>query len=187
MTPKRFGFAGLGQMGGPMAANIAGGGVPLIVHDKAGTVERAPSGASAVDSLKALAASAETLFLSLPDGPASLDVARNLAGMEDITVKQVIDLSTIGPEAAREADGILRPAGIVYIDAPVSGGQAGAKAGTITAGCFLSRYTKAYPWAHLDIAGVTWAKKDLSTAPKGATAFGVRLLDRLVADHYETK
>ena len=85
-----------------------------------------------MDSLKALAASAETLFLSLPDGPASLDVARNLAGMEDITVKQVIDLSTIGPEAAREADGILRPAGIVYIDAPVSGGQAGAKAGTIT-------------------------------------------------------
>ena len=127
-----LGFAGLGQMGGPMAANIAGGGFPLIVHDKAGTVERAPSGASAVDSLKALAASAETLFLSLPDGPASLDVVRNLAGMEDITVKQVIDLSTIGPEAAREADGILRPAGIVYIDAPVSGGQAGAKAGTIT-------------------------------------------------------
>ena len=127
-----LGFAGLGQMGGPMAANIAGGGFPLIVHDKAGTAERAPSGASAVDSLKALATSAETLFLSLPDGPASLDVVRNLAGMEDITVKQVIDLSTIGPEAAREADGILRPAGIVYIDAPVSGGQAGAKAGTIT-------------------------------------------------------
>ena len=96
-----LGFAGLGQMGGPMAANIAGGGFPLIVHDKAGTAKRAPSGASAVDSLKALAASAETLFLSLPDGPASLDVARNLAGMEDITVKQVIDLSTIGPPGSR--------------------------------------------------------------------------------------
>ncbi|MCH7936698.1 MAG: NAD(P)-dependent oxidoreductase [Proteobacteria bacterium] len=132
MTSPSLGFAGLGQMGGPMAANIAGGGFPLIVHDKAGTAERAPPGATAVDSLEALAAGAETLFLSLPDGPATLDVARDLAGMEDIAVKQVIDLSTIGPEAAREADGILGPAGIVYIDAPVSGGQAGAQAGTIT-------------------------------------------------------
>jgi leucyl aminopeptidase len=42
------------------------------------------------------------------------------------------------------------------------------------------------PWAHLDIAGTAWAKKDSSTVPKGATAFGVRLLDRLVADHYES-
>ena len=41
------------------------------------------------------------------------------------------------------------------------------------------------PWVHLDIAGTAWSSKDLPTAPKGATAFGVRLLDRLVADHYE--
>ena len=41
------------------------------------------------------------------------------------------------------------------------------------------------PWAHLDIAGTAWSKKDAPTVPKGATAFGVRLLDRLVADHYE--
>lgn len=132
MTSPSLGFAGLGQMGGPMAVNIAAGGFALIVYDKAGTAERAPEGSTAVDSLEALAAGAETIFLSLPDGPASLDVARDLAGMEGIAVKQVIDLSTIGPEAAQEADGILGSAGIVYIDAPVSGGQAGAKAGTIT-------------------------------------------------------
>ncbi len=41
------------------------------------------------------------------------------------------------------------------------------------------------PWAHLDIAGTAWSTKDAPTIPKGATAFGVRLIDRLVAEHYE--
>jgi len=63
----------------------------------------------------------------------------------------------------------------------------GRGAGSITAAQFLQRFVGKTPWAHLDIAGVTWAKKDLPTAPKGATAFGVRLLDRLVADNYEGK
>jgi leucyl aminopeptidase len=62
----------------------------------------------------------------------------------------------------------------------------GRPGGSITAACFLQRFvTQNRPWAHLDIAGVAWSSKDLPTAPKGATAFGVRLLDRLVADHYE--
>ena len=68
---------------------------------------------------------------------------------------------------------------------PVPSGGRGA--GSITAAQFLQRFVGRTPWAHLDIAGVTWTKKDLATAPKGATAFGVRLLDRLVADHYEKK
>ena len=66
----------------------------------------------------------------------------------------------------------------------ISGGRG---AGSITAAQFLQRFVGRTPWAHLDIAGVTWTKKDLAVAPKGATAFGVRLLDRLVADHYEKK
>ncbi len=66
----------------------------------------------------------------------------------------------------------------------ISGGRGG---GSITAAQFLKRFVGRTPWAHLDIAGVTWTKKDLSLAPKGATAFGVRLLDRLIADHYEKK
>ncbi|NQU61710.1 MAG: NAD(P)-dependent oxidoreductase, partial [Rhodospirillales bacterium] len=132
MAPKQFGFAGLGQMGGPMAANIAKGGHTLFVYDKAGTAERAPDKAQPVNSLDKLAAQAETLFLSLPDGSVTLDVARELAAMKDIKTVTVIDLSTIGPEAAREAAGILEGAGITYIDAPVSGGQTGAQAGTIT-------------------------------------------------------
>jgi leucyl aminopeptidase len=59
--------------------------------------------------------------------------------------------------------------------------------GSITAAMFIKRFTQDVKWAHLDIAGVTWSKKDGPVVPKGATAFGVRLLDALVAAHYEKK
>ncbi len=58
-------------------------------------------------------------------------------------------------------------------------------AGSIIGAQFLKRFVNDVPWAHLDIAGVAWSKKDAPTVPKGATAFGVRLLDRFVAEHYE--
>jgi leucyl aminopeptidase len=64
----------------------------------------------------------------------------------------------------------------------IGGGRAG---GSITAAQFLQRFVNAKPWAHLDIAGMAWSSKDAPTIPKGATAFGVRLLDRFVADHFE--
>ena len=64
----------------------------------------------------------------------------------------------------------------------ISGGRG---AGSITAAQFLKRFVDKTPWAHLDIAGVTWSNKTTSIVPKGGTAFGVRLLDRLVADNYE--
>ncbi len=63
----------------------------------------------------------------------------------------------------------------------------GRGAGSITAAQFLQRFVGKTPWAHLDIAGVTWSKKDAATVPRGSTAFGVRLLDRLVANYYESK
>ena len=59
--------------------------------------------------------------------------------------------------------------------------EAGATAGAV----FLQRFVGDVPWAHLDIAGVAWSQQDLPLAGKGATGFGVRLLDRLIADHYE--
>jgi leucyl aminopeptidase len=58
-------------------------------------------------------------------------------------------------------------------------------AGSIIGAQFLQRFVNNVPWAHLDIAGVTWAKKDSGTVPKGSTAFGVRLLDRYVTDVFE--
>ena len=62
----------------------------------------------------------------------------------------------------------------------------GREGGAITAAQFLKRFIKdGTAWAHLDIAGVAWSKKDAATVPKGGTAFGVRLLDELVRAHYE--
>ncbi len=59
--------------------------------------------------------------------------------------------------------------------------------GSITAAQFLQRFVRdGVKWAHLDIAGVTWSSADKPTVPKGGTAFGVRLLDDLVARHYES-
>ena len=59
-------------------------------------------------------------------------------------------------------------------------------AGSITAAQFLQRFIrKGTPWAHLDIAGMAWAKKDTEITPEGATGYGVKLLNRLVQEHYE--
>ena len=58
--------------------------------------------------------------------------------------------------------------------------------GSITAAQFLQRFIQdGTAWAHLDIAGVTWSEKDRPTVPKGATGYGVRLLDELIVKHYE--
>ena len=65
----------------------------------------------------------------------------------------------------------------------VSNGRDG---GSITAAQFLQRFVKeGVAWAHLDVAGVVWSSKGNATTPKGATAYGVRLLDKLIADNYE--
>jgi leucyl aminopeptidase len=63
----------------------------------------------------------------------------------------------------------------------------GRPGGSITAAQFLQHFVDKRPWAHLDIAGMAWSSKATAVTPKGATAFGVRLLDRLVADYYEAK
>jgi len=65
----------------------------------------------------------------------------------------------------------------------ISGGRAG---GSITAAMFLKRFVGDTPWAHLDIAGTAWRKPSTNpTVPEGGTGFGVRLLNRLIADYYE--
>ena len=59
----------------------------------------------------------------------------------------------------------------------------GRPGSAITAAHFIARFAAGRPWAHLDVAGVVWSSKDAPFIPKGATAFGVRLLDRLAAAH----
>jgi leucyl aminopeptidase len=61
-------------------------------------------------------------------------------------------------------------------------------AGSITAGQFLQRFVKDdMPWVHLDIAGVASIATESAFSPKGATGWGVRALNRMIADHYEPR
>ena len=128
---RTYGFIGLGAMGGPMAENIAKAGLPVHVYDAAGTKERAHEKAIAHDSLAGVLANADTVFLSLPDGPICTAVAKEIVQVNDRKTSVVIDLSTIGTAAAQEIDGILKDAKITYMDAPVSGGRRGAINATI--------------------------------------------------------
>ena len=63
----------------------------------------------------------------------------------------------------------------------------GRDAGSVVAAQFIKRFVGEVPWAHLDIAGVTWSSKSKPVVPKGGTGFGVRLLDTLVADRFENR
>jgi leucyl aminopeptidase len=75
------------------------------------------------------------------------------------------------------------------IDSPIADMKnigPGRVAGSVLAGLFLQRFVNGTPWAHIDIAGVVWKdKSDDPMVPGGAVGFGVKMLDRLVADHYE--
>ena len=126
------GFIGLGKMGGPMAANVAKAAPGLVCFDMAGTEDRMPAGAVAATSIADLARQCATVFMSVPDGAATLAVAHQLADTDHSIVETVFDLSTIGPKAAAEAAALLSPSGITYCDGPVSGGAAGARAATIS-------------------------------------------------------
>lgn len=131
MTDDDYGFIGLGNMGKPMADNLAASGLRVSVFDKAGTRERAPDGAQIADSNTAVAGRCRTVFLSLPDGAVVDRVVDEIIESNQRRTETVIDLSTVGIRAARQAAEKLRAAGIGYCDAPVSGGTAGAQAATI--------------------------------------------------------
>ncbi len=128
----RYGLVGLGNMGRPMAANLSRTGVDMVVFDAAGSAERAPAGAHPAASLADLAARADTVFLSLPDGDAVVDVLAQLGGAPDRAVSTVVDLSTVGIRVAQRAFAEARAMGLAYVDAPVSGGRSGAVEATIS-------------------------------------------------------
>ena len=132
MTSDAFGFVGLGNMGGPMAANLAGSGQDIVVHDAAGTQARAPRRARLAASNAALAGIAETIHLCVPDGRASQSIAREIAGASGRRTRLVVDHSTIGTAAARGVHALLADHGIEYVDAPISGGVSGAVNATLS-------------------------------------------------------
>ncbi len=126
----RVGFVGLGNMGRPIAVNVAKTH-DTVVHDAAGTEARAPDGAQVVNSNGEIAGLADTVMLSLPNGDIVARVAEEMIETNNRRVSTLIDTSTIGPEAARRIQQRCADAKIDYADAPVSGGTAGAAAGTI--------------------------------------------------------
>jgi 3-hydroxyisobutyrate dehydrogenase len=128
---QTLGFVGLGHMGQPMSAQLVKAGHAVLGFDLAGTRERLPEGAEPASSIDELAQTATTILLSLPDGRASMVVCERIAQSDKRIVQTVIDLSTIGIAAARQCAEGLDAAGIGYVDAPVSGGVAGAVAGTL--------------------------------------------------------
>ncbi len=175
--PEKIGFIGLGQMGGPMATNIAKGGFDLSVYDKAGTQDRAPEGTQIIGDTAALARATDTIFVSVPDGKASLSVVDEIVATTERRVKVVIDLSTIGPAAAREAAKRCSAAGVVYMDAPVSGGQGGAVAGTIAV---MLSGPKAVKEAHEDVLR-SFAKNPFHVGEEAGQGQALKILNNYLS------
>ncbi len=126
----RLAFIGLGTMGLPMARHLLDAGHDVVGVDlDAGRV--AALGAGAADSVAAAAGDAEAVFTSLPDPGAVARVAREVA-QSAARRALFVDLSTGPPDLARELERELGDRGLDALDAPVSGGPAGAAAATLT-------------------------------------------------------
>ena len=132
MTSRTIGFVGLGNMGGPMAANLVASGRQVMVYDAAGTEARAPGGARLAASSTALAGAVESIHVCVPDGDASESIARDVVAAARRRTRLVVDHSTIGIAAAGRVHALLSGHGIEYVDAPVSGGVSGAVGATLS-------------------------------------------------------
>jgi 3-hydroxyisobutyrate dehydrogenase-like beta-hydroxyacid dehydrogenase len=131
LSEMTIGFVGLGNMGRPMAANLARGHGALRVYDQAGTASRAPDGFVVCDSVSDLSTQVDIVSMCLPDGRAGLSVAREILAAPHSRVRTVADHSTVGIAAAESLHQCFASGGVEYVDAPVSGGTAGAAKGTI--------------------------------------------------------
>jgi 2-hydroxy-3-oxopropionate reductase len=130
----KIGFIGLGIMGRPMALNLKNAGHDLIVPERPSLTGEIRSAAKVVATPKAVAAESEVLVLMVPDTP---DVAAVLFGPDGAAEglrkgALVIDMSSIGPIETKEYARQVNEKGCDYLDAPVSGGEVGAKQGTLT-------------------------------------------------------
>ncbi|OIQ67077.1 3-hydroxyisobutyrate dehydrogenase [mine drainage metagenome] len=134
MAGELLGFIGIGRMGGPMASRLLDAGYSLCVYDKQpeATAELVARGARLARSPGEVASTAEIVLLSLPtpDIVKAVTLGENGVGIGN-RVRTVIDLSTTGPGVATIVAKGLGERQITLIDSPVSGGIAGAKAGTL--------------------------------------------------------
>lgn len=131
----RVGFIGLGTMGGGMAANLAKAGNELVVHDMNREAAKPFLSNRAIwaDTPKAVAEQVDVVFLSLPGPPEVRAVATGADGLiEGLRPGgAVFDLSTNAPTAVRELHALFADKGFEFLDAPVSGGPAGARSGKL--------------------------------------------------------
>ena len=132
---ERIGYIGLGLMGKPIASNLLKAGYSLTVHNRSQPAmdELAAAGAELVDSPMAVAQVSDIVFTNLPD---SIDVETVVLGAKGVLAGSrpgmvFVDNSTIKPESARMIAKALVAEGVEALDAPVSGGDVGAKAGTL--------------------------------------------------------
>jgi 3-hydroxyisobutyrate dehydrogenase-like beta-hydroxyacid dehydrogenase len=134
MTSPRLGFIGTGRMGGHMAARLiaAGHGVTVCDANDAAVAPLVAAGAKRVTTAADVASDAEIVFASLPTPEVVRNVALGEGGViQGSKVKTFVDLSTTGPRVAASVSAGLAAKNIVSVDAPVSGGMAGAKNGTL--------------------------------------------------------
>jgi 2-hydroxy-3-oxopropionate reductase len=130
------GFIGLGIMGKPMARNLIKAGYKLVVYNRsrAPMDELAAEGATTADSPKAVAEQSDIVITMLPDSPQVWEVVTGekgvLAGAKAGTL--VIDMSTISPVVTQDMVREAQAHGVRMLDAPVSGGDVGAKQGTLS-------------------------------------------------------
>ena len=130
MSEDLFGFIGLGNMGAPMARNASSRGCKLIVHDIAGTADRASDGCIIAQSNDEIARRAKVIGLSLPTIETNRQVVREIA-KAGVAGTVVVDTCTIGIEAAKLNAQILNEVGIQYLDSPVSGLKFRAEEGAL--------------------------------------------------------
>jgi 2-hydroxy-3-oxopropionate reductase len=134
--PDTIGFIGLGVMGAPMARNLLAAGQELVVHSRSpGPVEElVAAGAERASSPREVGERADVVILMLPDSPAVEAVALGedgvLAGASEGDL--LIDMSTIHPTVAVEVARAGAERGVGVLDAPVSGGDVGAREGTLS-------------------------------------------------------
>ncbi|MFA5872803.1 MAG: NAD(P)-binding domain-containing protein [Anaerolineales bacterium] len=131
----KVGYIGLGLMGKSIARNILKAGFPLIIHNRsrAAVDELAAEGAQTASSPAEVAAQVDVVFTNLPDTP---DVEKVVLGENGIASGAHpgliwVDNSTIKPSAARSLAAKLAGEGVLALDAPVSGGDAGARNATL--------------------------------------------------------
>ena len=131
----KLGFIGLGIMGKPMVGHLLAAGHELFVHSRSGTPEELTTqGAKACVSPAEVAQQADTIFLMVPDTPHVQDVLFGEHGVAKglSAGKTVVDMSSISPIATKGFAAQINTLGCDYLDAPVSGGEVGAKAASLT-------------------------------------------------------